>query len=224
MYLIALHRRWLFPLIWLILITPLTPKLDLEIEHYFFEDHHFSNNAFFTFLYNYGCWPTLAFFGFILFAFVATFFYEKLKKWRNPFLILTLSFVLGTGLVVHVILKDHWGRPRPKQVVEFGGEQNFRPYYSPNFFHQPEPSKSFPCGHCSMGFYFFSLAILGKRISSKYLMQTGFALAFSLGVLLSISRMAQGGHFFSDTLLSAYIMWTAALICDWIIYEKKYIC
>ena len=32
-----------------------------------------------------------------------------------------LSFLLGPGLLVHVVLKEHWGRARPRDVEAFGG-------------------------------------------------------------------------------------------------------
>ena len=52
--------------------------------------------------------------------------------------------IVGAWLIIDFALKDHWGRPRPRQVKEFGGMQEFRPYYGkPNFFHQPEPQNLF---------------------------------------------------------------------------------
>ena len=33
---------------------------------------------------------------------------------------LLLALALGPGLIVNTALKDHWGRARPSQVVEFG--------------------------------------------------------------------------------------------------------
>src|SRR5262249_33116625 len=45
------------------------------------------------------------------------------------FLIATLA--LGPGLLVNVILKDHWGRPRPIDVTQFGGRQHFVAWWDP---------------------------------------------------------------------------------------------
>ena len=53
-----------------------------------------------------------------------------LSWWRSPgvpgraAVFLVLSLLLGPGLLVNVILKDNWGRPRPGSVVEFGGTQS----------------------------------------------------------------------------------------------------
>ncbi len=213
------HTRWIFPLLLLVIFTPLTPKLDIDIENFFYYEH-FSHNSFFQFMYRFGPWPGILTAVVAFCTYLLSYVMSSLQKWRKPALLLTLTLAVGSGLIVHAVLKDHWGRPRPKQVIEFGGNQEFRPYYEPNFFHQPEPSKSFPCGHCSTGFYFFALALVGKRLKNQHVKHLGYALAIVLGVTLSITRMAQGGHFLSDTLVAALIMWFTALSCDWFIYKR----
>src|ERR1041384_767656 len=45
------------------------------------------------------------------------------------FLIATLG--IGPGLITNVILKDNWGRPRPAEVTEFHGPEQFRPWWDP---------------------------------------------------------------------------------------------
>ena len=45
------------------------------------------------------------------------------------FLIATLA--LGPGLLTNVILKDHWGRPRPIDVRQFEGQYRFVPWWDP---------------------------------------------------------------------------------------------
>ena len=45
------------------------------------------------------------------------------------FLVATLA--LGPGLLVNVGLKDHWGRPRPIDVTQFGGDQHFVAWWDP---------------------------------------------------------------------------------------------
>lgn len=187
--------------------------LDLSIERYFYQNHEFSTHWFYQWMYQYGPWISLIF---SFFCLVALIFY---KSWRKNALMLLLTYSLGSGLIVHALLKDHWGRPRPKQIEEFGGKQSFRPYYCPNFFNQQEPSKSFPCGHCSTGFYFLALTVLGMRLKNKSMIYLGLFIGLGLGFLLSITRMAQGGHFFSDTIIAGIIMWYAALFCDWFVFK-----
>lgn len=212
------NTLWLIPLLFLVIITPFTPYLDVEISRYFYElgmpGAHFINNPFFTFVYWYGTIPGFVLAGGAIIVFIASFYKPAWKKWQKASLTIILTLIIGAGLFVHAILKDHWGRPRPKQVVQFGGKNSFRPYYTPNFDKQHEVMKSFSCGHCSMGFLFFSLALAGRRQQNKKVYYIGMFLAFFLGGLLSITRIAQGGHFLSDTIVTALIMWWTALLCD----------
>ena len=45
------------------------------------------------------------------------------------FLIATMA--LAPGLLVNVVLKDHWGRPRPIDVTQFGGTEHFVAWWDP---------------------------------------------------------------------------------------------
>lgn len=213
---------WLLPIIAMILIAPFTPAMDLAISHYFYSpDTGFGTNPFYTFLFNYGPIPAQITAGLAAIVLIISFFSIKFKTWRRPAACLVLTMAIGAGLIVHAILKDHWGRPRPKQITEFGGTQMFRPFYHPNIFNQPEPSKSFSCGHCSMGFYFFALALVGRRLHNKTLFLSALTIAIVLGSLLSLTRIAQGGHFFSDTLATALVMWLTAYACDRWLYSPS---
>jgi membrane-associated PAP2 superfamily phosphatase len=224
---ILTYIHWWLPVALMLLITPFTPTIDLALTRYFYEPSidgvpgHFSTNNFFNFMFVYGIIPADITAGLAIIALILSYFSTYWKQWRSAALVLILTLAVGAGFITHAVLKDHWGRPRPKQVEEFGGAQAFRPYYQPNFYHQPEPSKSFPCGHCSMGFYFFALALVGKRKRSRVLYVTGLILAWTLGIALSVTRIAQGGHFFSDVLVTALIMWLTALTFDWLIFSDE---
>lgn len=66
---------------------------------------------------------------------------------RRNCIFLIFSVVIGPGLLVNAIFKDHWDRPRPRDVVEFGGALH---YTAPPW--RGDGGSSFPCGHCSVGF------------------------------------------------------------------------
>ncbi len=216
---------WVIPILLVALLAPFTPYLDLTIERYFYalgegNVEHFVVHPVFEFIYNYGVIPSWIVAIPAMIILVLSYLIKSWKPWRSHALYLVITLAIGAGFIVHAALKDHWGRPRPKQVIEFGGIQEFRPFYEPNFFHQPEPSKSFPCGHCSVGFYFFSLVFLGWRLRKRWITNTGWIVGIGLGIALGITRMAEGGHFFSDVIITALIMWLTALACDWLIYEE----
>lgn len=217
---------WILPIILMILITPFTPWLDLKITSLFYHPENslldrFSTGPFFDFFFVQGMFPAWTVFALSTLFLGLSCFLNKFKFWRSPLLVLVLTFVMGAGFFTHLVLKDHWGRPRPKQVTQFGGIQEFRPFYSPNIFNQPEPSKSFPCGHCSMGFFFFALALVGKRLNKKWLTYLGMTIAIVLGSVLGVVRIMQGGHFFSDVLFSALLMWLTAYGMDYLVYSSE---
>lgn len=215
---------WLIPILFVGVLTPFTPWLDKTISGFFYNPDalgvdRFVANRFVDFMFDYGIYPAWIVFILSTLGLIASFVSVRFQRWQSPVLAFLLTFIIGAGFFTHLVLKDHWGRPRPKQTIEFGGSQEFRAFYSPNFFHQPEPSKSFPCGHCSMGFVFFTVALVGMRLNNKWLTYVGWTAAVLLGSLLGITRIMQGGHFFSDVVMSALILWLTALGIDWLIYQ-----
>lgn len=157
----------------------------------------------FGFLYQYGVIPAL-FVGLgSLFLLVLSFPLRPLCKFRRIFLYLFLILALGSGLITNGILKEFWGRPRPSQLKSYGGIQSYEPilYYNPASF-----GKSFPCGHATMGFYFFGVALLfRKRVRAALLVA---ALVF--GMVMGLARNSYGGHFLTDVLWAGLIMWMTA--------------
>jgi lipid A 4'-phosphatase len=124
-------------------------------------------------------------------------------RWRYPCLFLVLLVALGPGLVVNVLAKGFGGRPRPDQIVQFGGLLEFRHPFEPGFAHK---GFSFLCGHCSMGFMFMGLFFL-LRGWGRWAWSLG---GFLFGLLQGVGRMVQGSHFASDALLGATVMFTLA--------------
>ncbi|MDP1879714.1 MAG: phosphatase PAP2 family protein [Parachlamydiaceae bacterium] len=215
-----LWKGIILPIFLFLLLTPWMSLLDIKVSAYFYNHHRFLSNPFWDFIFVYGIWPAWIL---IFFAFIGLLisFKKNYDYFRKPCLYLILTLAIGSGLFVHLVLKEHWGRPRPRQVIEFGGEQTFKPYYVYNGKNINQPSKSFSCGHCSVGFFFFALALFGKYAHSRLIFWIGLGLALILGILLSLARIAQGGHFFSDTLASALIMWLTAWILSYFLLFKN---
>ncbi len=126
---------------------------------------------------------------------------------RRAALFVIFVIALGPGLFVNTLFKPYWGRPRPREVIELGGHFNYRPFYLPDF---ASGGKSFPCGHCSVGFsYSVGYFIFRRR---NFPIAMGF-LIFSIifGLMMGIGRIAAGGHFLSD------VLW-AGLMVFWVSY------
>jgi lipid A 4'-phosphatase len=120
---------------------------------------------------------------------------------------LLLVLIVGGGLIVNVSLKGNFGRPRPRDVTEFGGSKQF----TPPFVVSRECSRncSFSSGDGAAGFFSLALAMALSRRRAVF----GAALAF--GILVSAARIAAGAHFLSDTLVSFFVM---LLVSDFFYY------
>ncbi len=132
---------------------------------------------------------------------------------RKTILFLLLLFALAPGLIANTLLKDHWGRPRPSQVVEFGGTKPFTPALEPGG--QCDRNCSFVSGHGAMAFSLIGFAFLPA--TSRRRRQVGAAL-FAFGSFVGLARIAQGGHFLSDTVFAALLATgTAWALHRWIV-------
>lgn len=129
---------------------------------------------------------------------------------RMAGILLLTSTALGPGLLVNSVFKDNWGRPRPRDTAHFGGSQAYVPAF---VYNSKGNGKSFPCGHCSVGFVIAAPAIL---LTSRRARLALVGVATTLGLSLGIARMAAGGHFLSDVLAAGLFtfagIWIATLI------------
>ena len=128
------------------------------------------------------------------------------------FLIATLA--LGPGLLTNVLLKDHWGRPRPIDVRQFGGDYRFKPWWDPRG--DCPNNCSFIAGEPSGAFWTLAPAALTPPPLRP--LAYGAALAFGIG--LGALRMGAGAHFLSDVVfagvLTYLLIWTIhRLIYRW---------
>jgi lipid A 4'-phosphatase len=120
---------------------------------------------------------------------------------RRRILFLLLSFAIGPGFLTNTVLKDHWGRARPSQVVEFGGGKSFTPALTPSG--QCERNCSFVSGHGAMAFSLIGFAFLPATRRRRRQIA---AAALGFGGFVGLARIAQGGHFLSDTVFAALLV------------------
>jgi lipid A 4'-phosphatase len=127
---------------------------------------------------------------------------RPLGPFHNRRLVYFIAVVaIGPGLVVNVVLKDNWGRARPRDVVEFGGDRQFTPAFIVS--DQCPRNCSFVAGHPSMAFALFALVLLMARRRQELLL--GATVAVTLGLAVGFGRILQGGHFLSDVVFSGII-------------------
>ncbi len=135
------------------------------------------------------------------FLFLLSHFYDHSRRFRRKALYIVLVIAIGPGLIVDLVFKDHWGRPRPMHISQFGGEYQ----YVPPLKLGHTPDKSFVCGHCSVGYSFFALYFLAQNYKLFY-----FVLTLGLAWTMGFTRMTSGGHFVSDILWSGYLVFLVA--------------
>jgi lipid A 4'-phosphatase len=121
--------------------------------------------------------------------------------------LLLVVLALGPGLVVNGILKEHWGRARPRDVSQFGGDRSFTPALV--IADECERNCSFSAGHPSAG---FALAALAYVWASRRRRWAIIASATAFGLLVGLARVAAGGHFLSDVLFSGVIVIGLAVV------------
>ena len=160
------------------------------------------------FLYQYGTIPA-NFLGVLsIIALLRLPFRRRKKVVLSIFLGYLLCWIIGPGLIVNVLLKSEFQRPRPYETVMFGGDKE---YSSP--MEIGGGGESLASGHASAGFvltfFFFVFYRLGKPATAY----TIYFSAWLLGLLLSYARISTGNHFLSDILIALCITQLVNAIC-----------
>jgi len=113
---------------------------------------------------------------------------------RSVFLIAAL--VIGPGLVVNGLFKSWWGRPRPVAVDVFGGEAPYQTVWQLSDWCQS--NCSFVSGEASSAAWLVAATVLIPARLRPVLVPPVVLYA----LLISLNRLAFGGHFLSDIVLS----------------------
>jgi lipid A 4'-phosphatase len=185
--------------------------IDLRVQRHFWNGTKglwkFAEESWAVNVYNLGVMPALVVGMLSLVVLLIGIGRQDIARYRKVAGYLALTLLIGSGIITNALLKGLWGRPRPSQLSEFGGHMAFEPVLT---WAQESFGKSFPCGHATMGFFFWAvaLAIPQRMAVIRYLIA---AFGSALGVALGWVRSAQGGHFVSDTLWAAAIMWFVAV-------------
>ncbi len=109
---------------------------------------------------------------------------------------LLIGLLLGPGLVVNTWLKGSWGRARPIQTDLFGGDGGFTPAWTVS--EACAHNCSFVSGEAASAAWMVAGLILLPRAWRAKAAAPLVLYAFAL----SMNRLAFGGHYLSDILLS----------------------
>lgn len=128
------------------------------------------------------------------------------RVWRRA-AALALVLLLGTGALVNGMLKEQWGRPRPREVQEFAGSHPFVPALHPS--RECAHNCSFVSGHAATGFALIALGVFGAQAARRRWLLIGMATGLTVGA----ARVVQGAHFLSDVVFGLLFIWaTCALL------------
>ncbi len=126
------------------------------------------------------------------------------KKYRKNCFYILFCFALAPGLITNVVLKNHWGQPRPVEIHNFGGDLNYQKDWVVS--NQCPTNCSFVCGDCSAVFIFFAFVPLiknrNKNKKNKIIKTLLAGIIIGASLLIGLIRLGQGGHFLSDVLLA----------------------
>jgi lipid A 4'-phosphatase len=193
------------------LIFSVYPQLDLWVSHLFYANNGIfpANEMWFVKVFYHGTpWAgRVLFVGSIFLLTVAVLMPSRVSRrnWRRACAVVAVV-VLGIGLLVHTVLKDGMGRPRPRDVQAFAGPTAFVPVFVPSQFCQT--NCSFVSGHAAVGFALMSLGMFGIRRKRQFWLFTGLF----VGGLIGLARISQGGHFLSDIVFSLIAVWSSHLL------------
>lgn len=177
------------------------PGIDIAISRLFFDGESFPQNQWWQQALHDGLNYFLCF---SLAIVAAIYAYNRLARQHlggvtgRKLLFLVLALIVGGGLIVNAGLKNHFGRARPRDVIEFNGPKTFTPAFV--FSRECRTNCSFSSGDAAGGFFSISLAMAFSR------RRRWWVVALAAGTIPSIGRIASGAHFFSDTVVSFFVM------------------
>jgi lipid A 4'-phosphatase len=140
---------------------------------------------------------------------------QWLRLGSRHWLFLAVCLAAGPGLVANLVLKSQWGRPRPTQVVEFGGRKAFTP---PLVISRQCPRNcSFVSGEAASTYsVFYAGAALVPQWSLALIVIGTLG-----GLATGLVRMAQGAHFLSDVIFAGVFMALTVLVMRRLILRER---
>jgi len=198
------------------------PELDLAVARHFYAVVDASNNAFAWRIYpplmlarDIGLWI-----GAVLIAPAVTALVIKLIQPRRKLLMsgraivfLMATMALGPGLLVNVVLKEHWGRSRPIDVAQFDGSEHFVAWWDPR-------------GDCPANCAFVSGDVSGAlwtmapaALAPPQWRVLAYGAALALGTGMAVFRVMAGAHFVSDVVFAGVFTFLLIWVVHGLIYR-----
>lgn len=191
------------------------PKIDIFVASLFFNgESFFMNGTTIEGIFYYSVRPIIII---LVLSTLSIYAYNHMKKKNilnvdtkvTTYIILVLS--IAPAFIVNSTLKEHWGRARPAQIVDFKGQKEF----TPAFFISNQDGYSFSSGHSAAAFSLLGFALLIKNNREFFINS-----ALIYGATVSLARMSAGAHFLSDVVISFFIVYFATHILYKVIFKE----
>ena len=130
-------------------------------------------------------------------------------------LLLISTLITGPGLLVNGILKANWGRPRPTAVEAFGGDAPYVEVWRITDY--CDGNCSFVSGEASAAIWLVTLALV---VPIAWRNRTAIVALLVAGTL-SLNRVAFGGHFLSDVLISWSLTLTVIAVTHHFLFVRS---
>jgi lipid A 4'-phosphatase len=139
-------------------------------------------------------------------------------QWRllipgRAILLMLITLALGPGVLTNLVLKEHWGRPRPIDVTQFGGDEHFRPWWDPRG--DCPKNCSFVSGDASGAFWTLAPA----AVTPPQWRAIAYAAALAFGAGAGVLRIAAGAHFFTDVAFAGVFMFLLIWLVHGVLYR-----
>ena len=205
-----------------VLLFFLFPNLDIHFSKLFFYEEKFISEKH-IFIKNLRSFLKHFMIGisvFSLLQIVAGIHFKKKKvfffKSRTKLILLgfIVGPIIGCGLIANFYFKDNWGRARPINIQEFGGDKIYAKPFT--ISDQCKKNCSWIGGEASAAFSFITGTIILKN--PIYLI-----INLIFGIVVSLCRIAMGGHFLSDNIFAMIFMIYLAILYKYFVflYLKK---
>lgn len=199
----------------------LYPSVDLTVSRYFFDGEQFPlrHNGFLQVLRQANFWAGLIVIGASM-VFVAS------RRLRNALginlgraLVPLITYAIGVGLIVNMVLKDTFGRARPRDTLGLGGDHPLSAAWEMS--QACASNCSFTSGEAAGAMAMMSLVYLipaGRR-ALRLVAQISLGM---LAISLSFNRILFGGHYLSDVVLSMLIVSAVMLAADLLMRQLRW--
>lgn len=127
------------------------------------------------------------------------------RVWR----VIAVLVLVGPILIVNGLLKTLWGRARPRSLSDFGGEWSYTPPMQ--IAGDCQSNCSFVSGEVAgAAVLAISLVFLALTSRNRGLRRVLYGAPPLVVASVGLLRVAMGGHFLSDVVLSVMFMWVLA--------------